>query len=70
MDWSNYLTSKVFLARKKKTGDIYAIKRLKKSDMVNKNQVDHVRIERNILANTSNPFVVKMYYSFQSAVCT
>lgn len=59
---------KVFLARKKKTGDIYAIKRLKKSDMVNKNQVDHVRIERNILANTSNPFVVKMYYSFQSAL--
>ncbi|EFA80964.1 protein serine/threonine kinase [Heterostelium album PN500] len=57
---------KVFLAKKKKTGDIYAIKRLKKIDMVKKNQIDHVKVERNILAYTSNPFVVKMYYSFQS----
>eukprot|EP01113_Clastostelium_recurvatum_P026688 TRINITY_DN3203_c0_g1_i1.p1 TRINITY_DN3203_c0_g1~~TRINITY_DN3203_c0_g1_i1.p1 ORF type:complete len:1543 (+),score=208.48 TRINITY_DN3203_c0_g1_i1:151-4779(+) len=57
---------KVFLARKRRTGDIYAIKRLNKADMVKKNQADHVRIERNILAYTSNPFVVKMYYSFQS----
>ncbi|GAM19583.1 hypothetical protein SAMD00019534_027580 [Acytostelium subglobosum LB1] len=57
---------KVYLAKKKKTGDIYAIKRLKKSDMIKKNQVDHVKVERNILAYTSNPFVVKMYYSFQT----
>eukprot|EP01133_Synstelium_polycarpum_P008970 gene8970-10521_t len=57
---------KVYLSKKKRTGDIYAIKRLKKSDMIKKNQVDHVKIERNILAHTSNPFVVKMYYSFQS----
>ncbi|EGG22420.1 protein serine/threonine kinase [Cavenderia fasciculata] len=57
---------KVYLAKKKRTGDIYAIKRLKKSDMVKKNQVNHVKIERDILAHTSNPYVVKMYYSFQS----
>ncbi|GAM22967.1 hypothetical protein SAMD00019534_061420 [Acytostelium subglobosum LB1] len=56
----------VFLARKKTTGDIYAIKRLKKADMIMKNQVDHVKVERNILAQTSNPYVVKMYYSFQT----
>ncbi|KAN0015604.1 hypothetical protein ACTFIU_008343 [Dictyostelium citrinum] len=57
---------KVFLAKKIRTGDIYAIKRLKKSDMIKKNQLDHVKVERNILAYTSNPFVVKMYYSFQT----
>jgi len=34
--------------------------------MVLKNQVEHVKAERNILAYTSNPYVVKMYYSFQS----
>eukprot|EP01132_Coremiostelium_polycephalum_P005870 gene5870-7302_t len=51
---------KVYLSKKKRTGDIYAIKRLKKSDMIKKNQVDHVKIERNILAYTSNPFVVKI----------
>lgn len=34
--------------------------------MIKKNQLDHVKVERNILAYTSNPFVVKMYYSFQT----
>ena len=30
-------------------------------------QVDNVQREQNILAHTCNPFVVKLYYSFQSA---
>ena len=58
----------VFLARKKATGDVFAIKLLKKSEMRTKNQKDHVRNERNVLAFADNPFVVKMYYSFQSEV--
>jgi serine/threonine protein kinase len=58
----------VFLARKKATGDVYAIKLLKKSEMKSKNQLEHVRNERNVLAMADNPFVVKMYYSFQSDV--
>lgn len=36
--------------------------------MRTKNQRDHVRSERNALALADNPFVVKMYYSFQSKV--
>lgn len=58
----------VFLAQKKATKDVFAIKLLKKSEMRTKNQRDHVRSERNALALADNPFVVKMYYSFQSKV--
>lgn len=63
------LIRRVYLARKKRTEDIYAIKVLRKSDMIQKNQIKHVRVERNILARTQNDFVIKMYYAFQSKVC-
>jgi serine/threonine protein kinase len=59
-------TRSVLLARKKKTGDVYAIKVLKKDKISSKNQLAHIRNERNILAFASNDFVVKMFYSFQS----
>lgn len=42
---------RVYLARKRATGDLYAIKVLKKLDMIRKNMVDHVIAERNILAS-------------------
>ena len=58
--------SRVCLIRKKRTNDLYAVKILRKSDMIQKNQVGHVKAERNILASTQNPFVIKMYYAFQS----
>lgn len=58
----------MYLARKRKTGDIYAIKMLKKDDMVRKNMVEHVMAERDIMAGNNNSFVVKLYYAFQSEV--
>jgi len=57
---------RVFLARKKRTNDVYAVKVLRKTDMIQKNQIKHVKAERNILARTQNDFVIKMYYAFQS----
>ncbi|KXS15838.1 Pkinase-domain-containing protein [Gonapodya prolifera JEL478] len=56
----------VFLAKKKSTGDYYAIKVLKKQDMIQKNQVSNVKAERLILTQLDSPFVVKLFYSFQS----
>ncbi|KAG0749168.1 hypothetical protein G6F23_001286 [Rhizopus arrhizus] len=57
----------VFLAKKRITGDYYAIKFLKKSDMIAKNQVTNVKAERMIMiAQTDSPFVTKLYYTFQS----
>ena len=32
-------------------------------------QVAHVRAERDVLAESDNPWIVKMYYSFQDAQC-
>eukprot|EP00658_Telonema_sp_P-2_P048061 TRINITY_DN36579_c0_g1_i1.p1 TRINITY_DN36579_c0_g1~~TRINITY_DN36579_c0_g1_i1.p1 ORF type:complete len:597 (-),score=134.30 TRINITY_DN36579_c0_g1_i1:393-2183(-) len=55
-----------FLARKKATGDVFCLKRLKKLDTISKNQQEHVAREKKILASTSNPFIVKLYYSFTS----
>ncbi|BGP21508.1 serine/threonine protein kinase RIM15 [Rhodotorula toruloides] len=57
----------VYLAKKITTGDYYAIKVLKKSDMVAKNQVTNVKAERMILmTQTDSEFAVKLYYTFQS----
>lgn len=55
---------KVFLARKRTTGDLFAIKVLKKLDMIRKNDVEHILAERNILITVRNPFVVRFFYSF------
>eukprot|EP01119_Soliformovum_irregulare_P015523 TRINITY_DN4370_c0_g3_i2.p1 TRINITY_DN4370_c0_g3~~TRINITY_DN4370_c0_g3_i2.p1 ORF type:complete len:740 (-),score=160.35 TRINITY_DN4370_c0_g3_i2:85-2304(-) len=57
---------KVLLAKKKKTGDVYAIKVMNKDDLRIKNQVEHIKAERNILAHTQHPYLVKFYYSFQT----
>lgn len=57
----------VRLARKKDTKEVFAMKKLSKAEMLKKNQVAHVRAERDILvaAHTNNPWVVKLHYSFQ-----
>ncbi|KAG0280247.1 hypothetical protein BGZ96_001616 [Linnemannia gamsii] len=57
---------KVYLARKKTTKDLYAIKILKKADMVRKNMVNHVLAERRVLALTRTPYVVQLFYAFAS----
>ncbi|KAL7750544.1 rim15, signal transduction response regulator [Sorochytrium milnesiophthora] len=57
----------VFLAKKTVTGDYYAIKMLRKADMIAKNQVANVKSERLILMlQNDSPYVAKLYYTFQS----
>ncbi|EGF81628.1 hypothetical protein BATDEDRAFT_10540, partial [Batrachochytrium dendrobatidis JAM81] len=56
----------VYLAKKRVTGDYFAIKAIKKADMVAKNQVMNIKSERMILTQLDSPYVVKLYYSFQS----
>eukprot|EP00708_Paratrimastix_pyriformis_P002712 GAFH01001465.1.p1 GENE.GAFH01001465.1~~GAFH01001465.1.p1 ORF type:complete len:528 (-),score=166.42 GAFH01001465.1:28-1551(-) len=58
----------VRLVRKKDSSDIFALKKLKKSEMVNKGQVAHVRAERDVLAGADCPWVVTLHYSFQDPV--
>ena len=50
----------------KGSDEVYAMKRLRKEDMLQKNQVAHVRAERDVLAHGSrDPWVVSLYYTFQ-----
>ncbi|XP_014670714.1 PREDICTED: serine/threonine-protein kinase Warts-like [Priapulus caudatus] len=56
----------VALVRKIDSGQLYAMKTLRKSDVLRRNQVAHVKAERDILAEADNEWVVKLYYSFQN----
>ncbi|PKA53557.1 Serine/threonine-protein kinase [Apostasia shenzhenica] len=57
---------RVFLAKKRTTGDLFAIKVLRKADMIRKNAVESILAERDILISVRNPFVVRFFYSFTS----
>ena len=56
----------VYLAKKKATGDRYAIKVLAKEHVVRKTQWGHLQSERDILASAESPFMVKLYWTFES----
>lgn len=55
----------VRLCREKTTGHVYAMKKLKKSEMLRRGQVEHVKAERNLLAEVDSACIVKLYCSFQ-----
>ncbi|GAA6063415.1 hypothetical protein JCM10212_002084 [Sporobolomyces blumeae] len=57
----------VRLVQKVDTGKIYAMKSLKKAEMFKKDQLAHVRAERDVLAESNSPWVVQLYYSFQDS---
>jgi len=58
----------VRLVQKVDTGNIYAMKILRKADMIEKEQTAHVRAERDILSEADCEWVVTMYFSFQDHV--
>ncbi|KAJ3390829.1 hypothetical protein HDU84_006920 [Entophlyctis sp. JEL0112] len=58
---------KVYLAKKCATQDLFAIKILKKDDMIRKNMMNQVRAEHKALTLSRNPFVVKLFYAFQTS---
>lgn len=55
----------VSLVQKVDSPQLYAMKTLNKCEVVKRNQVAHVKAERDILAEADNEWVVKLYYSFQ-----
>lgn len=55
----------VRVCRNKKTNEIVAIKKMKKNEMIQKNQEKHIRAERDILAEAGkNPWIVELKCSF------
>ncbi|TQD89114.1 hypothetical protein C1H46_025341 [Malus baccata] len=60
-----YNISNVRIYREKATGHIYAMKKLKKSEMLQRGQVEHVKAKRNLLAEVDNNCIDKLYCLFQ-----
>ena len=57
---------KVMLVRKKDTGELLAIKMLRKDYIERRNQVVHTRTERSVLARVNHPFITKLRYAFHN----
>ena len=55
----------VRLVQRKSDAKIFALKALVKAEMFKKDQLAHVRAERDILAEADSPWVVKLYNTFQ-----
>lgn len=71
---SNYSTVKIIgkgafgevkLVTRNRDGKIFALKSLVKTEMFKKEQLAHVRAERDILAESDSPWVVKLHTTFQ-----
>jgi len=57
---------KVFLVRENKTGEIYALKVLRKDNIIRRNQIEHTKTERSVLGYIRHPFIVGLNMAFQS----
>ncbi|KAJ2457483.1 serine/threonine-protein kinase dbf2, partial [Coemansia sp. RSA 2424] len=55
----------VFLARKRDTGEVCALKKMDKQLLVRLNEVQHILTERDILRTSKSEWLVRLLYSFQ-----
>ncbi|PCH33151.1 kinase-like protein [Wolfiporia cocos MD-104 SS10] len=55
----------VFLARKQETGEVCALKKMRKSTLHKMDEIRHVLVERDILTATKTPWLVRLLYAFQ-----
>jgi RAC serine/threonine-protein kinase len=60
------MTGKVFLVREIKTNQMFALKVLRKDNIIKRNQVEHTKTERSVLGYVKHPFIVGMNMAFQS----
>ncbi|GJP41225.1 hypothetical protein CLOM_g895 [Closterium sp. NIES-68] len=58
---------KVFQVQQRWTGEIFAMKVMKKHRILERNQGDYMRAEREILTKVVHPFIVQLQYSFQTS---
>ena len=56
----------MFLVRSKKTQTIFALKVLRKDNIIKRNQVEHTKTERNVLGVLRHPFIVGLNCAFQT----
>lgn len=56
------------MVQKLDTGKIYAMKSLLKTEMFKRDQLAHVKAERDLLVESDSPWVVSLYYAFQDSL--
>lgn len=59
--------SKILLVRLIRTQELFAMKILVKKDVIRRKIVDHVMTEKSILMRLDHPYVIKLYFTFQSS---
>ncbi|KAG0173378.1 serine/threonine protein kinase psk1 [Apophysomyces sp. BC1034] len=58
---------KVFLVKHQSSGSLYAMKVLKKASLIVQGKsAEHVKTERQVLEEVRHPFIVKLFYAFQT----
>jgi serine/threonine protein kinase len=57
---------KVTLVEHKESGNLFAMKVLKKANVVKRKQVEHTRTERRVLGGVNHPFIVRLHFAFQT----
>ena len=57
---------KVLLVEKVDTGNLYAMKVLRKDVIIQRKQKLHMRAEREILEDVDSPFILGLHYAFQT----
>ena len=57
---------KVMLVEKKDTGELFAIKSIHKSFLVETDKTNSVILERNLMMKARYPFIVNLYFTFQT----
>jgi hypothetical protein len=51
----------VWLVRRKDTSEVLALKRIKKAHLIEKNQVESILVEREVLKGTQSPWIVHLH---------
>ena len=59
--------SRVVLARKRDTGNLYAIKTMSKAFILDQGKTVQIINEKDILAKVRSPFIVKLHWAFQDS---
>ena len=54
-------------ARKRDSGRLYAMKIMRKQDVITRNQVKHTLTERHVLQSVRHPFIIGLQFAFQTA---
>lgn len=57
---------KVYMVKRKTSGEILAMKVLRKAELVKRSQVNHTMTERRIMSSVDHPFIVPLRFAFQT----